>query len=125
MAAIRSRGNRSTERSFAALLRCRHIAGWTLHAADIPGRPDFFFRAHALAVFLDGCFWHRCRRCYQAPRHNAAFWERKIGGNCRRDRAVDRRLQRQGIRVIRIWEHDVERRTQRLEKVLDRLRALQ
>jgi DNA mismatch endonuclease (patch repair protein) len=22
--------------------------------------PDFVFRAHRLAVFVDGCFWHGC-----------------------------------------------------------------
>ena len=125
MAAIRPRGNRSTERAFAALLRCARISGWTLHATDVPGRPDFFFRARALAVFVDGCFWHGCRRCYKAPRQNAAFWASKIGGNCRRDRAVGRILRRDGIRVIRIWEHDIERRTLRLKKVLDRLRSMQ
>jgi hypothetical protein len=32
-------------------------------------------------------------------------------------------LRRQGIRVMRIWEHDVEARSKRLEKVLNMLRT--
>lgn len=122
MAAIPGRGNRSTERSFAALLRCSRLRGWTLHSRDVVGRPDFYFEEMRVAVFVDGCFWHGCPKCFRAPRQNAEFWALKIGRNRKRDRAVGRILRRQGIRVIRVWEHDVEARTQRLERVLKMLR---
>jgi DNA mismatch endonuclease (patch repair protein) len=122
MAAIRGRGNRSTERTFAALLRCARLRGWTLHSRDVVGKPDFFFEETQVAVFVDGCFWHGCPKCFKAPRQNAEFWALKIGRNRKRDRAVSRKLRRQGIRVVRVWEHDVEARTQRLERVLEMLR---
>jgi DNA mismatch endonuclease (patch repair protein) len=123
MAAIRGRGNRSTERTFAALLRRSHLRGWTLHSRGVVGRPDFYFEERRVAVFVDGCFWHGCPRCFKAPKQNAAFWALKIGKNRERDRSVGRILRRQGIRVMRIWEHDVEARSKRLEKVLNMLRT--
>lgn len=124
MAAIRSRGNRSTERAFAAFLRRARLRGWTLHSATVVGRPDFYFYNQRVAVFVDGCFWHGCPKCFQAPRQNARFWAEKIERNRKRDRAVGHLLRRQGIRVIRIWEHDVEFRTHRVEKVLELLQTL-
>jgi len=123
MAAIRPRGNRSTERTFAAFLRSAGLRGWTLHSAEIVGRPDFFFTKQQIAVFVDGCFWHGCPNCYKAPRQNAEFWATKIGRNRKRDRTVSRSLRRDGVRVVRIWEHDVERRTRRLRQALALLRA--
>jgi DNA mismatch endonuclease, patch repair protein len=123
MAAIRGRGNRSTERSFAALLRCSRLRGWTLHSLEVAGKPDFYFRERRLAVFVDGCFWHGCPKCFRPPKQNAEFWALKIGRNRSRDRAVGRMLRRQGIRVIRVWEHDVEGRTWRLDRVLNILRV--
>lgn len=124
MAAIRSRGNRSTERVFAAFLRCARLRGWTLHHGGVVGRPDFFFLEKQVAVFVDGCFWHGCPKCFQAPRQNASFWARKIAANRHRDRTVDRTLRRQGIRVVRVWEHDIEHRTPKLRKVLELLQGL-
>lgn len=31
------------------------------HAKDLPGRPDFVFRADKVVVFVDGDFWHGWR----------------------------------------------------------------
>lgn len=121
MAAIRRRGNRTTERRFAAILRGSGIGGWKLHSTEVPGSPDFFFRRERLAIFIDGCFWHGCPRCFQQPRQNAEFWSRKIGANRSRDRSVSRRLRRAGVRVVRIWEHELERRTKRLERFVQAL----
>jgi len=123
MSRIRGRGNRSTERRMAAILRANRISGWKLHASDVPGRPDIFFPDLRTAVFLDGCFWHACKRCFTKPVHNSSFWQKKILGNVRRDRKVTRALKRQGVRVIRIWEHDLEKRTDTLESVIRDLRS--
>lgn len=103
MSSIRGRGNKGTELLMAALLRKNMIRGWRRHL-DLPGRPDFSFRSKRLAVFVDGCFWHGCPRCYQAPKQNAAFWRRKIDSNRRRDRQVKSLLTRRGWAVLRIWE---------------------
>jgi DNA mismatch endonuclease, patch repair protein len=121
MAAIRHRGNRSTERRFAALLRCSRVSGWRLHSCDVIGKPDFYFSELRIAIFVDGCFWHGCPKCFQAPQQNASFWAAKISRNRQRDQEVSRALRRLGIKVIRLWEHDLEARTARIQKVLDLL----
>lgn len=108
MAAIKGKGNKSTERSLRLALVRAGIGGWTMHPADIPGRPDFFFPDASLAVFVDGCFWHGCAKCGHFPKTNASFWRAKIKRNRERDVANSRRLRRYGVRVLRLWEHDVQ-----------------
>jgi DNA mismatch endonuclease (patch repair protein) len=44
------------------------------------------------------------------PKQNAAFWLKKILGNQRRDRQVNRLLKDAGWRVLRIWEHALTRK---------------
>jgi DNA mismatch endonuclease (patch repair protein) len=70
-------------------------------------RPDFVFPKLRLAVFVDGCFWHACPLHATKPRHNAAFWRKKLAANKARDRMVNRTLRAQGWRVLRIWEHEL------------------
>src|ERR1700677_4785133 len=118
MAAIRHRNNRSTERTFAALLRQFRVSGWTLHSSEVVGKPDFYFSSRRIAVFIDGCFWDRCPRCFRAPRQNASFWAAKIERNRLRDRKVTRMLRREGIKVIRLWEHDLESRTPKVQAII-------
>ena len=62
----------------------------------------------AVAVFVDGCFWHGCPRHYSAPANNADFWSRKRIQNGNRDRLVSRTLRKLGWKVVRIWEHDLK-----------------
>ena len=64
-------------------------------------------------MFVDGCFWHGCRKHYIKPRGNAAFWRKKITANQARDRLVSRTLRAKGWRVLRIWEHELTRKNER------------
>ncbi len=59
-----------------------------------------------VAVFVDGCFWHRCPEHGSFPKTNAEWWRSKLDGNVRRDHATDESLRRAGWQVIRIWEHE-------------------
>lgn len=74
----------------------------------LPGRPDLVFLGAKVAVFVDGCFWHRCPIHSVAPRTNQEFWEAKLSGNVARDRKNDGLLASQGWRVLRFWEHEVQ-----------------
>ena len=74
-------------------------------------RPDFVFPKLRLAVFVDGCFWHACPQHTTKPRNNAAFWRKKFATNQTRDRLVTRTLRAQGWRVLRIWEHELARKS--------------
>jgi DNA mismatch endonuclease (patch repair protein) len=121
MAKVRSRGNRSTEgRLRLALVRAK-IAGWKLHPKSVLGQPDFWFPRERVALFVDGCFWHGCKRCLRLPRGNRQYWRKKISGNVRRARLINRKLRSVGIVVVRLWEHDLQDR-QKLDRFLDLLR---
>ena len=88
----------------------------------IPGKPDIAFTKQRLAVFIDGCFWHKCPTCFTPPSSNRDFWERKIDGNALRDKKVNKELGTLGFRVIRFWEHeirkDMDRCVNKIEKML-------
>jgi len=77
---------------------------------SLPGTPDFAWPRQRVALFVDGCFWHGCPRCYKAPRHNSSFWRAKAAANRARDRRVGRILRTRGWQVIRVWECQVESR---------------
>jgi DNA mismatch endonuclease, patch repair protein len=108
MSAIRSRGNKSTEKAVRFRMIRAGLCGWKLCTSDLPGKPDFVFEDARLVVFLDGCYWHGCPRCYSAPTSNTGYWADKFQRNKARDRRVGRLLRRDGWRVVRIWEHEIE-----------------
>ena len=111
MSRVLGRGNRSTELKMLGLMRASAIKGWRRHL-DLPGRPDFAFPNMQLAIFVDGCFWHGCPRCYQSPKSNALYWKRRIHENKARDRRVGRLLRKEGWQVLRIWECDLAKRSE-------------
>ena len=45
------------------------------------------------------------------PANNRAFWLKKLTANKTRDRLVTRTLRQRGWRVLRIWEHELTRKT--------------
>jgi DNA mismatch endonuclease, patch repair protein len=123
MAAIRGRGNKDTEESLVKLFRRHKITEWRRNQR-IFGKPDFVFPKLNLAVFVDGCFWHRCPKHGTQPRGNRSFWKNKFTRNKARDRLVTRTLRAQGWRVLRIWEHELARKNEvrllkRLQSALD------
>ena len=116
MSRIRCKGNQKTEIRLAMLLRKAGIRGWRRHL-PIPGRPDFSFRKQKVAVFVDGCFWHGCHKCFRLPKQNRAFWKAKIVGNRKRDLSVNGRLRSLGWKVIRIRECQLRKADNVLVKV--------
>ena len=51
--------------------------GYRLHPKNIPGRPDIVFKKYALAIFVNGCYWHRCEKCEPSfPKVQSRFLER-------------------------------------------------
>lgn len=124
MSANRSSGNKSTEWRLRARLVGTGLSGWRINAHDIFGSPDFSFGRERVVVFVDGCFWHGCKGCRNIPATNRKFWMTKIERNKSRDRAVTRKLRRDGWVVIRFWEHQVRRKPQAcIEKIQKALMA--
>ena len=117
MSAIRSTGNKDTELRLMLLLRTAGIRGWRRHAmVTVPDtsrgavrpvlkvKPDFVFWKMRVAIFVDGCFWHGCPRCYVRPKQNRKFWDNKVLYNRARDLRVTKALRKAGWRVLRLWE---------------------
>ena len=105
MARIRGTGNKDTELRMMALFRAHGLSGWRRNQT-VFGKPDFVFRGERVAVFVDGCYWHRHPRCKDAytPKSRREFWLPKFAKNVARDRLVTRTLREQGWTVLRVWE---------------------
>lgn len=107
MSLIRSRGNKATELRLIEIFREFGITGWRRNQ-PLPGKPDFTFRRERVVVFVDGCFWHGCPKCYKRPGSNREFWDKKIAANKKRDRLVSRELRNAEWKVVRIWQHQLK-----------------
>lgn len=92
------------------------------HLAPLKGlrcRADLVFPRAKIAVFVDGCFWHRCPQHATFPKANADWWQMKLEQNFNRDRRNDAALAAAGWTVIRVWEHeDVDRAADRIAEAL-------
>lgn len=87
--------------------------------AGLRRRADVVFTRRRVAVFVDGCFWHRCPEHATAPRANAQWWEDKLGRNAERDAETTERLEAVGWTVVRIWEHEnPDEAARRIERVV-------
>lgn len=108
MSAIRSKGNKTTEIALARLFRKNKAAGWKRNYRLL-GKPDFVFPKNKVVVFVDGCFWHG-HACLK-PRDSLkkGYWKEKIGRNKERDKLVNRSLRKEGWKVVRIWECEIEK----------------
>ena len=107
MSRIRSRDTK-IEKKTASLLRKNKI-----HYRRFPkifGNPDFVVEKKVL-VFCDGDFWHGYGYG-KKKRPQKKFWRDKIERNMKRDRKVTRKLRADGWSVVRLWEHNIERRPQ-------------
>lgn len=111
-----NRGRTVPERALASLLWHMGLRYFTADGyrsrigVRFPGQPDLIFTRIKAVVFVDGCFWHGCRRCHDFRTDCDVSWQQKIEGNVRRDRTIRARLRRQGWMVIRAWEHDLRRK---------------
>ena len=95
----------------------RYRVDWPL-----PGtrrRADVAFPRARVAVFVDGCFWHGCPEHKTVPRSNREWWQAKLLANMARDLDTNRKLIRQGWKVLRFWEHeDMDRATVEIERAV-------
>ena len=100
--------NTSPELEIRRMLRKSGVTGYRIHCPDIPGHPDIVFLGKSVAVFIDGCFWHKCPRCYREPETRKEYWKSKIELNVARDRTNNERLSVLGWKVLRYWEHEIK-----------------
>lgn len=97
------------------------LKGCRLHY-KLPGKPDIVFPKKKITLFIDGCFWHKCPKCFIKPETNKSFWNKKIDSNVKRDGIVNSELKRKGWEIIRIWEHELRKEKIIKRKILDRIK---
>ena len=97
------------------MLREAGHPGYRLHwrIDDAAGRyvcrPDIAYPGRKLAIFVHGCFWHRCPECAMGlPKSNVDYWTQKFERNIERDRKKERALVGLGWSIHTIWECEID-----------------
>lgn len=121
MSSIRGK-NTKPELVLRKELWSRGIRGYRLHWKKVPGRPDIAFVNRKIAIFVNGCFWHRCPKCNQSlPKHNSSYWKDKFQKNVERDKAKTIQLNEADWKVITIWECELKLD---VKKIVDKISHL-
>jgi DNA mismatch endonuclease (patch repair protein) len=106
------RGNRNTDTAPEVALRSAlHRSGlrFRKHVRPLSSlrcTADAVFPRERIAVFSDGCWWHRCPVHSTIPKANGDWWSQKLDRNFERDRRNDAALELAGWAVVRVWEHE-------------------
>ena len=114
------RANTKPEMLVRQRLRAAGLTGYRLQWKKAPGRPDIAFPGRHIAIFVNGCFWHRCPHCHPSvPKRNTEFWEAKFRRNVERDAKARAELAELGWTAITIWECELKR--DRIDETMDRV----
>ena len=97
--------------------------GYRLHWL-IPGRPDIVFTKKRIAIFIHGCYFHRCPTCaLPLPKSNTEFWKTKFEKNIERDKLKEKLLIDHGWVVITLWGCEIKKHPeqviQKIKQVID------
>ena len=83
--------------------------GYRLNWKKVPGRPDIAYPGRKIAIFVNGCFWHRCPYCQlPLPKTHTDFWKAKFERNVERDARKTLELESAGWHVITVWECEIK-----------------
>jgi DNA mismatch endonuclease, patch repair protein len=121
MSSIKSK-NTIPERLLRKAIWKRNIRGYRLHDKGLPGRPDIAFQKIRVAVFINGCFWHRCPYCNPAmPKTHKEFWLNKFKANVKRDKKKTLELERAGWKALVFWECEIRKNVEKCATRLGRV----
>ena len=110
-------GNRSSntrpEQTMQAALTDLGLGHFITHLT-LPGTPDITFYEEKVAVFVHGCYWHRCPHCSpHFPSTNQEYWTAKFARNRARDKRNAVTLRGMGWLVVVVWECKVRKNPKR------------
>jgi DNA mismatch endonuclease (patch repair protein) len=95
-----------------ALRRLIHSLGYRfrLHRKDLPGQPDIVLPGRRKVIFAHGCFWHQHPDCQEGriPGSRPDYWVSKLKRNQIRDATSRALLEKQGWKVLVIWECELK-----------------
>lgn len=110
----------SPEIQMRKALREAGYPGYRLNWKKAPGKPDICYPGRHVAIFINGCFWHRCPHCLPSmPKHNADYWIPKFERNVERDAEKRVQLETAGWIVITIWECEMNDMESVMKSVVD------
>lgn len=90
-------------------LRIAGFPGYRTNYGKISGHPDIVYVSHKVAIFVNGCFWHRCPKCnLPLPKSHTDFWAAKFQRNVERDARKTAALEAEGWIVITVWECEID-----------------
>lgn len=96
------------------------LRGYRCNYKKVPGRPDIAFPEKKIAIFVHGCFWHRCPNCnLPLPKSNRAFWKLKFDKNVERDKKKTQGLKKEKWKVLIIWECQIN--SNKINKIIQTL----
>ena len=109
MASIRSKNTKPEMYLRSILFRKKYR--YRVNYKAIEGHPDIYFTRQKIAIFIHGCYWHRHEGCKYAytPKSNSNFWLTKFDTNKRRDCVVYETLEKNGVRVLIVWECTIKK----------------
>jgi len=122
MSKIRSK-NTKIEMLVFSELRKRRIY-FQRHYKKALGSPDIALPRKKLAIFIDGDFWHGYKFNAERKRLPKKYWLEKIEKNIARDKKNRGKLKRNGWKVLKVWEHQIEKQPEKtIKKIIDFLKS--
>jgi DNA mismatch endonuclease (patch repair protein) len=124
MSRVRSKGT-TIEKLFGKALWSAGLR-YRKHYRKLVGAPDFVLVRYKIAIFCDSAFWHGYKNM-KTKRHafksNVKFWTNKIMRNIERDKEVNKKLRKEGWKVLRFWDFQIEKNLDKcIERVLNEVR---
>ena len=102
--------NTKPELALRKALRTIGISGYRLHWKKATGRPDIAYPGRKIAIFVNGCYWHRCPYCdLPLPKSNTDFWANKFERNKKRDSEKILKLKEDGWKILVFWECEIKK----------------
>jgi DNA mismatch endonuclease (patch repair protein) len=117
MARIRAK-NTGIEKAVFSYLRKQKIY-FQKHYECIPGKPDIALPSKKIAIFINGDFWHGYRFPAWKKRIPKIYWRDKIASNIARDKRRYAMLRRRGWHILKVWEHEIEKRPEKAFKKIE------
>ena len=99
------------------------LKGFRLHW-KLPGKPDIVYTTKKIVIFIDGDFWHgyNWKKLGKIPPKK--YWQGKIQKNIDRAKKYNKILRKEGWKVIRLWEHEINKDIgnciKRIKKILNK-----
>lgn len=101
--------NTKPELEFRKALWRKNLRGYRIHSKKVPGSPDIIYSKIKLAIFINGCFWHRCPHCFPPiPKSHTDFWLQKFQMNIERDKIKITQLEDAGWITMTVWECQIK-----------------